>query len=84
MDAYVCAIWGFLRICWPNRSVLKIGFRTPDELPSPLSWFFEELAAADFMEDGCVFEKRSDVARGISAVLKLFQVGVSNIQGCLF
>lgn len=52
-------------MCWPNRSVLKIGFRTPDELPSPLSLFFEDPAAADFIEDGCVFEKRFEVARGI-------------------
>lgn len=61
--------------------MLKIGFRTPDELPSPLSCFFEEPAAADLMEDGCFLEKRSDVARGISlVVVKLFSgVSTSNI-----
>ena len=33
-QAYLCAIWGFFRICCPNRSVLNMGLRTP---VSPLS-----------------------------------------------
>ena len=63
--------------------MLKIGFRTPDELPWPLSRFFEDPVAADFMEGACVFENRSDVARGISELVKLF-LGVDTTQGCLF
>ena len=50
-------------MCWPNRSVLKIGFRTEDDDGSP--WFFE---APNFFADGWwAFENRSDVALGMSS-----------------
>ena len=53
-------------MCCPNLSVLKMGLRTPDNVPSLLSWPFEDdPEAADFIEGWCFCEKRSDVARGI-------------------
>ena len=49
-------------MCWPNRSVLKIGFRTEDDDESP--WFLE---APDFFAEGWwAFENRSDVALGMA------------------
>lgn len=49
-------------MCWPNRSVLKIGFRTEDDDESP--WF---LKAPDFFAEGWwAFENRSDVALGMA------------------
>ena len=59
--AYAWAIRGFLRICWPNRSVLNIGFRTPDPEPS------EPLYESFFFADGsCALENLSVVARGMA------------------
>lgn len=55
------AVCGFFRICWPNRSVLKMGLCAPEEE-------LEEAAALDFaFADGwCARLKRSEVARGIA------------------
>ena len=41
---HVWAVCGFLRICWPKRSVLKIGLCTPDEDPedSPADFDFAD------------------------------------------
>jgi len=62
-QAYLCAIWGFFRICCPNRSVLNMGLRTP---ASPLSWPCEEdPAAVGLMGAWCFRENLSDVARGM-------------------
>jgi hypothetical protein len=56
---------GFLSMCWPNRSVLKIGFLTEDEDDSP--WPFDALR---FAEGWWAFENRSDVALGMAAASK--------------
>lgn len=45
---------------------MNIGLRTPAEVPSFALWFFDEDdAAADFIDDWWVREKRPEVARGI-------------------
>jgi hypothetical protein len=58
-------------MCWPNRSVLKIGFRTEDDDGSP--WLFE--APGFFAEGSWAFENRSDVALGIAGVEELSRSG---------
>ncbi len=57
---------GFLRMCWPNRSVLKMGFLTEYEDDS--SPFFDTF---DFAEGWCALENRSDVALGMTALSRL-------------
>ena len=62
-QAHLCAIWGFFRICCPNRSVLNMGLRTP---ASPLSLPCEEDPDAfGLMGSWCFRENLSDVARGM-------------------
>jgi len=50
--------------------VLKIGFLTPDDEGSELSFacFFPDFLAADFTEGSCPREKRSEVALGMFGV----------------
>lgn len=55
---YAWATRGFFRMCWPNRSVLNIGFRTALES----SEVFED---AFFADGSCARENRSVVARGM-------------------
>ena len=58
-DTYDCAVCGFFRICCPNLSVLKMGFRVAEE---PEASAFEDF---DFAEGWCALVNLSDVARGI-------------------
>lgn len=67
-NKYFCATAGFFKICWPNRSVLKIGFLAPPPLASPL----EEVLEDEALGDGwCALENRSVVARGMMAEEKM-------------
>jgi len=68
--AHPWATRGFFKICWPNLSVLKIGFLVPDDEGSKLSFvcFFPDFLAADFTEGSCPREKRSEVALGMAGV----------------
>lgn len=47
-------------MCWPKRSVLKMGFRAADEDDSPLLFCF-----AAFAEGWWARVNRSEVARGM-------------------
>ena len=48
-----------MRICWPNLSVLKMGFRAPEEDPDASAEAF------DFADGWCARTNLSDVALGI-------------------
>ena len=53
--AHPWATRGFFKICWPNLSVLKMGFLVPDDEGSELSFvcLFPDFLAADFTEGSC-------------------------------
>ena len=59
MSTHPCATNGLFRICWPKRSVLKIGFRAPPPEDEDSAF------AAFFAEGMCARENLSDVAFGM-------------------
>lgn len=65
-QTYPWATSGFLRICCPKRSVLKIGLCTPDDDESPE--LVDDLLGPAFADGWCARIKRSVVARGMAGV----------------